>query len=147
MIAHSQAQCERRGVIYGTEGEITYDSKTISVYNFAAGETQTRHPKHMPGGHGGGDDGLVRQFVKAVEAVMNEEMEVEVAQKRFIGCTMEDVLRSHAMVFAAEESRRERKVIDWAEWWRREVEARLGGANISHAESAKESDREWEVVN
>lgn len=142
MIAHTQAQCERRGVIYGTEGEITYNSRTIEVYKFSNEETQTHHPKQMPGGHGGGDDGLIRQFVKAVEAVMSGEMNVAQAQKKHVGCTVEDVLRSHAMVFAAEKARLEKQVVDWAKWWSAEVESRLSLST----RAANEVERRRQVV-
>lgn len=125
MIAFTEAICERRGRIYGTKGEITYDSKTISVHDFASGETKVHHPHLAGGGHGGGDDGLARQFVLAVDAVKSGNMGAEEAQRVFLGCSLEEVVRSHAMVFAAEEARRERKVIGWAEWWEREVKGRL----------------------
>ncbi|KAJ9649688.1 hypothetical protein H2199_000467 [Coniosporium tulheliwenetii] len=125
MIAFTEAICERRGRIYGTKGEITYDSKTISVHDFASGETKVHHPHLAGGGHGGGDDSLARQFVLAVDAVKSGRMDAEEAQRVFLGCSLEEVVRSHAMVFAAEEARRERKVVDWAEWWEREVTGRL----------------------
>lgn len=116
MIAQTERQCERRGRIYGTKGEIEYDSKKISVHDFASGKTDVHYPPQPGGGHGGGDEGLARQFVGAVNAVKNEKMDVADAQARFLGCTLEDVVRSHAMVWAAEEARRERKVIDWKSW-------------------------------
>ena len=117
MVASTEKQCERRGRIYGSKGEIEYDSKAIRVYSFATKEAQTHHPHQPGGGHGGGDAGLVQQFVKACEAVCRQELNVAEAQRVHIGCTLEDVIRSHAMVFAAEEARNGKKVVDWAEWW------------------------------
>lgn len=149
MIAHTEAQCERRGVVYGTDGEVHYDSKKITVIDFAKGITETHHPKQMPGGHGGGDDGLIRQFVLAIEAVMKGDSPVETAQKRFIGCTLEDVIRSHAAVFAAEQARREKIVIDWEKWWVENVGARTNGhedATGSRTEVAADGETGWEVV-
>ncbi|KAK8172217.1 streptomycin biosynthesis protein StrI [Phyllosticta citrichinensis] len=125
MVAFTEKICERRGRIYGTEGEIEYDSTTIKVHNFATGKTETHHPELRGGGHGGGDDGLATQFVQAVAAVKDGRLGVEAAQRSFIGCTLEEVLQSHAMVFAAEEARRHRKVVDWPSWWQENVEARL----------------------
>ena len=122
MVASTEKQCERRGRIYGTKGEIEYDSKTIRVYDFASKQAQTHRPYQPGGGHGGGDTGLVRQFVKACEAVCMQEMDVAEAQRVHIGCTLDDVIRSHAMVFAAEEARRERRVVNWAKWWAANVE-------------------------
>jgi predicted dehydrogenase len=135
MIAQTEAQCERRGRIYGTTGEISYDSKTIRVFDFVTGEANVRHPALPGGGHGGGDAGLARQFIQAVEAVKNGGWSPVRAQKRFIGATLEEVVRSHAAVFAAEEARRGKKVVDWQEWWDKEVKSRMQRAG-----------GEWEVV-
>jgi len=127
MIAPTEKQCERRGRIYGTHGEIEYDSYTIKVYTFADGKRQEFQPKRMGGGHGGGDAGLAGQFVKAVSAVINSKMAAEEAQTTYIGCTVEEAFRSHALVFAAEKARREEKVIKWRDWWRENVEEVLQG--------------------
>ncbi|KAK8252462.1 streptomycin biosynthesis protein StrI [Phyllosticta capitalensis] len=125
MVAFTEKICERRGRIYGTEGEIEYDSATIQVHNFATDKTGTHYPELRGGGHGGGDDGLATQFVQAVAAVKDGRLGVEAAQRSFIGCTLEEVLQSHAMVFAAEEARKEKKVVDWPSWWQENVEAKL----------------------
>ena len=122
MVASTEKQCERRGRIYGTKGEIEYDSKTIRVYDFASKHAKTHHPHQPGGGHGGGDAGLVQQFAKACEAVRTQVMNVAEAQRAHIGCTLDDVIRSHAMVFAAEEARKGKKVVGWAEWWAANVE-------------------------
>ena len=128
MVAFTSAICARRGTIYGTLGELSYDSTHINVHDFRTGATKTHVPHQAAGsGHGGGDDGLARQYVDAVNAVKNHGVSAEEAQTRFLGCGIEDVLRSHAMVFAAEESRREGRVVRWGEWWGRNVEERLGG--------------------
>jgi len=129
MIAQSEAQCERRGRVYGTEGEVEYNSKVIRVFDFASNTANLHHPAQPGGGHGGGDAGLARQFVQAIEAVKNGGWAVERAQKRFIGCTIEEVIRSHAAVFAAEEARREKKVVHWQDWWERNVQARVLSGN------------------
>ena len=121
MVASTEKQCERRGRIYGTKGEIAYDSKTIRVFDFTTGRAEFHHPHQAGGGHGGGDVGLAQQFVTAIEAVKTKRHTVEEAQLIHIGCTLEDVIRSHAMVFAAEEARCEKKVVNWPEWWQRHV--------------------------
>ena len=127
MIANTEAQCQRRGRIYGTKGEIVYDGAKIEVLDFASGE----HKLHVPSpprakdAHGGGDSGLAFNFIEAVEAVKNGEHSVNWAQREFIGCTLEDIIRSHAMVFAAEEARTSKKVVDWREWWRDNVQERV----------------------
>lgn len=121
MIAPTEKQCERRGRVYGTTGEIEYDSNAISIYDFASAKTTTidvpRPPPERAESHGGGDYGLAGQYVNAVNAVMNKGLDIETAQARFIGCTLEEAVQSHAVVFAAEEARREERVVKWREWW------------------------------
>lgn len=125
MIAHTEKQCERRGRIYGTHGEIEYDSTSISIYNFATGKT-TRHVPHAAGGgHGGGDAGLARQFLMAVSAVDEGVMGTQEAQREFLGCDLEEAFRSHAVVFAAEEARTKAQVVKWGEWWTENVSSHL----------------------
>lgn len=121
MIAPTEKQCERRGRIYGTAGEIEYDSNRISIYDFATAKTSAidvpKPPPDQKESHGGGDYGLARQFVHAVEAVVNDGLEIEKAQARFVGCTLEEAVMSHAVVFAAEQARRAETVIKWKDWW------------------------------
>ena len=117
MVAFTEAICERRGWVYGTTGEMSYDSQTIRVHDFRSGKTIEHHPQQMGGGHGGGDDGLTMQFIKAVHAVKNEGKSADEAQVAHIGCTLEEVIRSHVMVFAADQARREKRVVDWGRWW------------------------------
>jgi hypothetical protein len=126
MIAFTEKQCERRGRIYGTRGEIEYDSTTIKVHTFSTGHTVTHSPHLAGGGHGGGDEGLVRQFLRAANAVHNEAMPAAQAQREFLGCDLEEAFRSHAVVFAAEEARREGKVVEWGKWWEERVEGMMG---------------------
>lgn len=122
MIAQTLAQCERRGRIYGTDGEISYDSKRITLHDFNTDLTQTFDPEvPKKSHHGGGDDGLTQQFIKAVAAVLMNEMAVPQAQEHFLGCTMADIILSHAAVFAAEQARRQREVLNWPSWWAENV--------------------------
>ncbi|KAL1998451.1 hypothetical protein VTN02DRAFT_6152 [Thermoascus thermophilus] len=130
MIAPTEKQCQRRGRVYGTQGELSYDGRRIRIYDF---RTRSATVVEIPPqsaeeekAHGGGDYGLTRAFVAAVDAVENEGWDVQAAQARFVGCTLEEVVRSHAVVFAAEEARREEKVVRWREWW----EEKLAGAGV-----------------
>jgi len=117
----TQSQCERRGRIYGSLGEITYDSHTITVHSFRNGTTVVHDiPKQSPEvekSHGGGDWGLAGAFVQAVQNVDEGTMDVTHAQRELVGCDLAEIILSHAVVFAAEEARRERKVVNWAQWW------------------------------
>ncbi|KAF1920900.1 hypothetical protein BDU57DRAFT_509380 [Ampelomyces quisqualis] len=125
MVAFTEKQCDRRGRIYGSKGEIEYDSNTIRVYKFSTGQTEIYRPHQAGGGHGGGDEGLVRQFLQAVNAVHNEAMPAAQAQGEFLGCDLDEAFRSHAVVFAAEEARTQRRVVDWKKWWSDKVEGQL----------------------
>ena len=117
----TQAQCERRGRIYGSHGEISYDSKQINVYTFVDDKTQTHViPKQDPEvekSHGGGDFGLARAFVEAVQRTDGGELSAEDAQRWFVGCDLDEIIRSHAVVFAAEEARMKKKVVGFHIWW------------------------------
>ncbi|QIW95577.1 hypothetical protein AMS68_001095 [Peltaster fructicola] len=118
MIAPTLAQCDRRGWIYGSTGEISYDSKTITVHDFTKDETEVFSPKiPVNSHHGGGDVGIVQQFAKAIMAVHGKELSVAQAQREYIGADAEEIIRSHAAVFAAEEARRDQKVVHWSRWW------------------------------
>ncbi|KAK0100137.1 hypothetical protein ONS95_008476 [Cadophora gregata] len=125
MVAHTKKQCDRYSHFYGNDGEIYADSETITVQDFNTGATRIYKPHLAGGGHGGGDDGLARQFILAVDAVKNHAVSVEEAQKVHVGCSLEEVIRSHAMVFAAEEARLGRRVVDFPGWWRENVEKSL----------------------
>ncbi|KAF2852339.1 streptomycin biosynthesis protein StrI [Plenodomus tracheiphilus IPT5] len=125
MVAFTEKICERRGRIYGSKGEIEYDSKSIKVHSFATGQTVTHNPHIAGGGHGGGDEGLARQFLMAVNAVDSNAMSAADAQRKFLGCDLEEAFRSHAMVFAAEEARTRRQVIDLKKWWGDNVEVQV----------------------
>ncbi|KAL1850016.1 hypothetical protein Plec18170_007113 [Paecilomyces lecythidis] len=125
MIAPTEKQCERRGRVYGTHGEVSYDSRTITIYSFATRSTTVievpRQPPEEEKAHGGGDYGLTRAFVAAVDAVENGGMDVSEAQMKYVGCSLEEAVRSHAVVFAAEEARREEKVVKWKDWWKQKL--------------------------
>jgi predicted dehydrogenase len=125
MVAFTEKLCERRGRIYGTKGEIEYDSTIIKVHNFSTGETTTHSPHLARGGHGGGDEGLARQFLMAVNAVDSGAMPASDAHRKYLGCDLEEAFRSHAMVFAAEDARTQRQVVDWKRWWTESVESQL----------------------
>ena len=125
MVAHTKKICERFSHIYGSDGEIYADSSTITVEDFNTGEKKIYKPHLAGGGHGGGDAGLARQFILAIDAVKNHGANVADSQKQHVGCSLEEVIRSHAMVFAAEDARKGKKVLDFPKWWKEEVETSL----------------------
>ncbi|KAI1441821.1 NAD(P)-binding protein [Annulohypoxylon stygium] len=123
MIAQTKRQCHRFTYVYGTTGEIYADSRTITVEDFQTGAQKSYHPKLESLGHGGGDHGITRNFILAVDRVKNHGWEAPRAQREFIGCSLEEIIRNHAMVFAAEEARTGRKYVDWKAWWDEKVGA------------------------
>ncbi|EKD13190.1 uncharacterized protein L3040_002992 [Drepanopeziza brunnea f. sp. 'multigermtubi'] len=125
MVAHTKKQCDRYSHFYGNDGEIYADSETITVQDFNTDATKIYKPHLAGGGHGGGDDGLARQFILAVDAVKNHGVSVQEAQRLHVGCSLEEVIRSHAMVFAAEQARLGKQVLAFPQWWTDNVEARL----------------------
>ena len=52
-------------------------------------------------------------------------MSTNEAQRTYLGCDLQEALLSHAVVFAAEDARRKRKVVDWPAWWKENVESQL----------------------
>ncbi|KAL2891662.1 putative oxidoreductase YjhC [Ceratocystis lukuohia] len=125
MVAQTHKICQRYSNFHGTAGEIHADSRIITVTDFRTGQVTCHEASTEDTGHGGGDIGLSVQFVHAVNSVKNGELSAEDAQLKFMGCTLEEVLRSHAMVFAAEEARLSNKVVDWEKWWGAEVQTLL----------------------
>ncbi len=91
--------------LFGTRGEITGDGEKIKIYDFLT-ETSTeidtvKADSSILGGHGGGDYGLMSSFVSAVAS----------GDASPILSGSGESLESHLMVFAAEQARRENKVM------------------------------------
>jgi hypothetical protein len=61
----------------------------------------------------------------AVNAVDSGAMSAPDAQREYLGCDLGEAFRSHAMVFAAEDARTKRQVVDWKEWWSEMVQSQL----------------------
>lgn len=128
MVASSKRICERYTHIYGSAGEIWADSETVTVEDFRTGRKKVHRPFYEERGHGGGDGGLTRQFILAVDRVKNHGATVEEAQNQYVGCTLEEVIRGHAMVFAAEDARLGKKIVDFPAWWKAKVLDSLAAA-------------------
>jgi predicted dehydrogenase len=106
MVAFSEEVCYRKMCIYGSKGEISTDSRTIRLFDFATKETTTiTPPEDQQSGHGGGDAGLATAFAQALNAIVNGGSSVENATGSYIGCTPDDILASHKVVFLSEQAR------------------------------------------
>ena len=98
--------------IFGTKGEIVADMEagTIRLYSFETKKTTNYDVDavdgEIPGGHGGGDTGIMIDMVKYVSG--------DVTSKSV--CALRDSYLSHLICFAAEESRAKNVVVDLQEY-------------------------------
>lgn len=101
--------------IMGTKGEIRgrMDENNLSIYDFLTKHETVIHLDSPTGGHGGGDAGIVRTFLR----------EIKQADSAVSVSSAAVSLRSHLMAFAAEESRLQRgKSIELNEYYNQFVE-------------------------
>ncbi len=88
----------RRTRIFGTKGDLAGDENTLTINEFASGKKEVWDAStaaKTSSGHGGGDHGLVHDFVRAV-SFKNPEI---------LSSTIQVSMASHLMGFRAEESR------------------------------------------
>ncbi len=91
--------------VHGTEGELSFDEAQITVRTFADGNMETIALGHESGGHGGGDWRVVNSWLRAIRE----------NDPSFILTNVQESLRTHTIVFAAEQSRREQRMVEIAE--------------------------------
>jgi hypothetical protein len=95
----------RQTKIFGTRGQLTGNSSMIEVFDFLTEQSTTTDTRSTDGtvlgGHGGGDGGLMRAFLDAIEH--DDPARVLTGPQ--------ETLESHLMVFAAERARRENRVV------------------------------------
>lgn len=101
----STSDMNRTTRIFGSHGELYGNSETITVYNYL-NDTHTTYKPYQdengkPGGHGGGDYKLMDSFMNALRT--NDPGKIKSGPM--------ETLHSHQLVFAAEKSRRENRVI------------------------------------
>ncbi len=97
---------QRETRIFGTRGEIYGNGTKIQFYEFLTGRSEivdisSEEPASLAD-HGGGDYGLIHSFISAVSE--NDPSKILSGP--------EETLETHLMTFAAERSRKERKIID-----------------------------------
>jgi predicted dehydrogenase len=95
----------RETMIFGTHGELRGDGARIKHFDFVTRETHEYETESSDGtilsGHGGGDLGIMKRFVAAVA---NDDPSQILSGP-------DETLESHLMVFAAEQARREDRVV------------------------------------
>ncbi len=94
--------CSRYLRLYGTLGEIYFDQNTITVKTFADNNITTIQLGSERGGHGGGDQRIVDTFIDALFTRDDSR----------IVANAQESLKTHTVVFAAEQSRREGRTIN-----------------------------------
>ena len=94
----------RRTTVFGSEGELFGDETTLSYYSYLTGETRgIPIPPHIAtDAHGGGDYNLLESFVKAVVT----------GDPTHIVTGAHVSLQSHRLVFDAEISRKEHRIVE-----------------------------------
>lgn len=106
--------------IMGTDGEIigNMSDDFVTVYSFATRKyttvkvTDNLTDEGIDGGHGGGDEGIIRALAKRLDGYTGDSSI----------CTIDETCRNHLIAFAAEESRISGTVVDM-----KEFENRFGG--------------------
>ena len=91
--------------VHGTEGEIAFDEEKITLKTFADNNTEVIMLGQEIGGHGGGDTRVVDNWLDGVRT----------GDASSILTSAQESLRTHSIVFAAEQSRREHRMVDMAE--------------------------------
>lgn len=89
--------------IMGTKGEIKGSDieNTIEVQIFGSEEKEIIKPRVLEGGHGGGDTGIMLDFINSIKQNNNKSLTSAI-----------NSVQSHVMAFAAEESRKKNKVVN-----------------------------------
>jgi predicted dehydrogenase len=103
MEAHT-SYAGRRTRIMGSKGDLVGDEEVLTIADFSTKKVETwRTSEHsvIKSGHGGGDFGLVRDFVQAVAH----------QDPKILTSTIDLSMESHLMGFRAEDSRHKGKVI------------------------------------
>lgn len=107
MVSFSERICSRQTVISGTKGEITCEYYgPVVEYNFLTRQRKEHHVASATAGklsgHGGADYFLMKTFIDAIRA----------QDQSLILAGPDETLYSHKLVFAAEKSRIENRVVD-----------------------------------
>ena len=91
--------------IHGSEGEVAFDESSITLKSFTENNTERIEIGAETGGHGGGDWRVVNNWLRAIRE----------HNPALILTDTQESLRTHSIVFAAEQSRREGRMVELAE--------------------------------
>ena len=90
--------------VHGTLGELLFDETSITIKTFADANTTRIELGREPGGHGGGDLRIAETWIEALFT----------RDDRHLVANAQESLKTHSVVFAAEQSRREGRTINMA---------------------------------
>lgn len=94
----------RRLRVHGTEGMLLFNENEITLHTFRDRNVTTIKVAPEEGGHGGGDERVLREWLRALHT----------RDAAGIVTDAQESLRTHTIVFAAEKSRLEKRAIDLA---------------------------------
>ena len=95
----------RRIRVHGTEGEIEFTEERMQVRTFADRRDENVAFAAEEGGHGGGDARVLRSFLSAVQ----------LGDPSLVSTDIQESMRTHTIVFAAERSRRLGRSVELSE--------------------------------
>ena len=90
-----------RATLFGNEARTQ-----LEVHDHLTGRVETLHPVLPPSGHGGGDAGVLHDFLQTLQK-----------GQRQVLTSAADSLLSHLLAFAAEDARLTKRVIDVDAYW------------------------------
>ncbi|MFT5085868.1 MAG: putative dehydrogenase [Candidatus Latescibacterota bacterium] len=91
--------------VHGSVGELLFDESEIAIKYYGSNNIERIAVGAEVGGHGGGDKRVVSAWLDAIR----------LGDPSLVTTDVHESLRTHSIVFAAEQSRRERRMIDMAE--------------------------------
>ena len=94
----------RRIRAHGTLGDLHFDERAITIKTYADNNINRIELGSELGGHGGGDERVLREWLLALES----------RDDQGLVANAQESLKTHAIVFAAEKSRREGRTVDIA---------------------------------
>lgn len=107
------SRIDRTLKIMGTKGEMRtimgdglQGQDIIEIRDFGSGSSTFYYPTASSGGHGGGDIGIMRDFVRLLRGEKTSSALTDIAVSA----------ESHALSFAAEDSRRSGQTVDMEQW-------------------------------
>jgi hypothetical protein len=151
IVAHTSSICMRQTRLHFEHGEVIGDMSTYTISDFRnPSRIEQVVPRHVPGGHGGADTGLIRAWLKAVREREGMEWapadqpgwddfypeqeggEIVPGEREYgplgYSSSVRDQLRVFLTGFAIEEARRKGTVVDCEEFTNRALEKyRVGG--------------------